>query len=63
LARLVGAGIVGQVAGGRCPSRGEKKREREGPGFKLKFLKISNRNLKNSKHESCREFENLQLLF
>jgi hypothetical protein len=44
--------------------RGEKREGgREGPEFKLNFCKISNRNLKNSKHESCREFENLQLLF
>jgi hypothetical protein len=69
--QLAGAGIVGQVAGGRCPSTGqnrggerrEREREREGPGFKLNFIKILNRNLKNFEHESCREFENLQLLF
>jgi hypothetical protein len=42
--------------------RGEKREgEREELGFKLNFLKISNRNLKNSKHKSCREFENLQI--
>jgi hypothetical protein len=58
------------VAGGRCPSAGqnkggesEERGEREGPGFKLNFLKISNRNMKNFKYKSCREFENLQLLF
>jgi hypothetical protein len=59
--------------GGRRPlpldrteqGRGEKRaREREKrPEFKLNFLTISNRNLKNYKQESCREFENLQLLF
>jgi hypothetical protein len=44
--------------------RGEKREGvREGSGFKLNFLKISNRNLKNFEHESSREFENLQLLF
>jgi hypothetical protein len=44
-------------------SRGGERREREGerkgPGLKLNFLKISNRNLKNFKHESCRKFKNL----
>jgi hypothetical protein len=48
-------------------SRGGERREREGGrkglGFKLNFLKLSNRNLKNFEHESCREFKNLQLLF
>jgi hypothetical protein len=47
-------------------NRGGERREREGerkkPG-KLNFLKISNRNLKNFKHENCREFKNLQFLF
>jgi hypothetical protein len=42
-------------------NRGGKRREREGEGkgprSKLNFLKISNKNLKNFKHESCREFE------
>jgi hypothetical protein len=43
---------------------GERREgEREGPGFKLNFLKISNRDLKNFKQESCKEYENLQLLF
>jgi hypothetical protein len=68
LARLVEAGIISQVAGGRCPStgqnRGGERRER-GRGIKaeiqINFLKISSRNLKNFEHESCREFENLQL--
>jgi hypothetical protein len=48
-------------------SRGGERRQREGErkglGFKLNFLKISNQNLKNFEHKSCREFENLQLLF
>jgi hypothetical protein len=49
---------------GTGQGRGEKREgEREGPKFKLNFLKISNRNLKNFKHKSYREFENLQLLF
>jgi hypothetical protein len=64
------AGIVDQVAGGCCPLMGqnregerrEREGERKGLGFKLNFLKISNRNLKNFEHESCRKFENLQLL-
>jgi hypothetical protein len=44
--------------------RGEKREGwREWPGFKLNFLKISNRNLKNFEHKIFREFENLQLLF
>jgi hypothetical protein len=71
LAQLAGAGIVGQVAGGRYPSTRQNKRgkrreregERKGLEFQLNFLKISNRNLKNFEHASCREFENLQLLF
>jgi hypothetical protein len=43
---------------------GRKREEkREGPEFKLNFLKILNRNLKNFEHKSCWEFENLQLLF
>jgi hypothetical protein len=48
-------------------NRGEERREREGErkglGFKLNFLKILSRKLKNFEHKSCREFENLQLLF
>jgi hypothetical protein len=48
-------------------SRGGERREREGErkgsGFKLNFLKISNRNFKNFECESCREFENLRLSF
>jgi hypothetical protein len=47
----------------RGVERREREREREGIGFKLNFLKILHRNLKNFKHENCREFENLQLLF
>jgi hypothetical protein len=48
---------------GANQGRGEKREgEREGPGFKLNFLKILHRNMKNFKYESCREFENLQLL-
>jgi hypothetical protein len=44
--------------------RGEKREgEREESGFKLNFYKILSRNLKNFKYKSCREFENLQLLF
>jgi hypothetical protein len=44
--------------------RGEKREgEREGSGFKLNFLKIPSRNLKNFEHKSCRKFENVQLLF
>jgi hypothetical protein len=35
--------------------------ERKGPGFKLNFLKILNKNLKNFEHKSCREFEKIQL--
>jgi hypothetical protein len=46
----------GQSRGGE---RREREGERKGPGFKLNFLKISNRNLKNFEHESCREFENI----
>jgi hypothetical protein len=52
--------------GGRRPlplDGTEQGRAREGPGFKLNFLKILNRNLKNFKLESCKEFENLRLSF
>jgi hypothetical protein len=69
LARLAGAGMPCRVAVILCrpeSSRGGERREREeerkGPGIKLNFLKISNRNLKNFEHESFREFH-LQLLF
>jgi hypothetical protein len=65
------AGIAGQEASGRCPSVGqnrggeirETEGERKGPVFKLIFLKILNKKSKNFEHKSCREFENLQLLF
>jgi hypothetical protein len=42
---------------------GKTEGEREGLGFKLNFIKISNRKLKNFENESCREFENIQLFF
>jgi hypothetical protein len=61
LARLAGVGIIDQVADGHCLSTGQNKGgerkergEREGLGFKLNFLKILNKNMKNFKHESCR---------
>jgi hypothetical protein len=70
LAQLVGVGMFHRQAVPLCwleQSRGGARREREGgrkgPGFKLNFFKILNRNLKNFDHKSCREFENLRLLF
>jgi hypothetical protein len=47
----------------RVGERREREGERKGPGFKLMFLKISNKNFKTFEHESYREFEHLQLLF
>jgi hypothetical protein len=70
LARLAGVGMPRRVAVHLYwpeQSRGRERRKREGErkglGFKLNFLKLSNRNLKNFEHESCRKFENLQQLF
>jgi hypothetical protein len=42
---------------------GQNRGGREEPGFRLNFLKVLKRNLKNFEHKSCREFKNLQLLF
>jgi hypothetical protein len=52
-----GSAMVGRTGEGR-EERGGDRKESE---YKLNFLKILNRNLKNFEHESCRKFENLRL--